>query len=119
MSLATTLPLSQILADLIKPDLEEIEQMYQHIYWKTWHALSSNAQALLLAMPLTAEDGARSEQLKSICNLPDDHLWPAIQELTSRSLLEVRGTTQERRYGIHRLTETFLRTEIIHWPEEI
>jgi hypothetical protein len=30
----------------------------------------------------------------------------------------VRGTIQEKRYGVHRLTETFLRTEIIDWPEE-
>ena len=38
--------------------------------------------------------------------------------LRNRSLLEVRGTIQAKRYGIHRLTETFLRTEIIHWPVE-
>jgi hypothetical protein len=31
--------------------------------------------------------------------------------------LEVRGTVWERRYGIHRLTQTFLCTEIIEWPD--
>ena len=69
-------------------------------------------------MPLVAEPGALPEQMLTISGLPEGKFWPAVTELVSRSLLEVRGTLHERRYGIHRLTETFLRTEIIHWPDE-
>jgi len=66
-------------------------------------------------MPLIAEAGALPEQMRAISNLSEERFWPAVSELISRSLLEIKGTIHERRYGIHRLTETFLRTEIIGW----
>jgi hypothetical protein len=40
---------------------------------------------------------------------------PALTELVKRSLVDVRGTLVEPRYAIHRLTETFLLTEVIKW----
>ena len=84
---------------------------------EAWQKLTPEGQALLQAMPLVAEPGAKPEQMRAISDLPEKGFWPAVTELFSRSLLEARGNIQERRYGIHRLTETFLRTEIIHWPE--
>jgi hypothetical protein len=56
--------------------------------------------------------------MRAITGLTEAELWPALQELRNRSLLEAQGTVQAKRYGIHRLTETFLQTEIIHWPME-
>jgi len=118
VSLAAVLPLPQILADLKRSRAGQIEEMYRHIYWKAWQTLTPQARDLLQAMPLVAESGAPPEQMQAISDLSEAQLWPSIMELTSRSLLEVRGTTWERRYGIHRLTETFLYTEIIDWKEE-
>lgn len=118
VSLAAVLPLPQILADLSHGRPGPIEELYKHIYWQAWRTLSEEGKALLQAMPLAAGSGARPEQMQAMSGLSDDSFWAALRELTARSLLEVRGTTQERRYGIHRLTETFLQTEIIHWPEE-
>ncbi len=117
VSLAAVLPLPQILADLIASRGGPIEELYRHIYWETWQVLSPAAQTLLQAMPLVAPSGALPEQMQAICGLDADEFWPAVRELTARSLLEVQGSIQERRYGIHRLTETFLQTEITHWPE--
>lgn len=118
VGLATTQPMPQILADLKRSRPGQVEDLYRHIYWRAWRALSSEARALLQAMPLVAEPGALPQHLRAISRLSEDKLWPAINELATRSLLEVRGTAWERRYGIHRLTETFLQTEIIHWPDE-
>ena len=73
---------------------------------------------MLQAMPLVADTGALPEQMQSVSGLPEAEFWPAVHELFARSLLEVRGSVHERRYSIHRLTETFLRTEIIDWPED-
>ncbi|MEZ4645485.1 MAG: hypothetical protein R3E31_22590 [Chloroflexota bacterium] len=87
-----------------------------NIYWQTWRTLSPQAQALLQAMPLLSEMGGSTEYLQTISGLTETEIWPALQELRSRSLLEVHGSLQQRRYGIHRLTETFLQTEIINWP---
>jgi hypothetical protein len=117
VSLAAVLPMPQILADLAKSRPGPIEDLYRNIYWRAWKSLTKESQALLQAMPLVSESGALPEQMKAISKLKDDQFWLALTDLVSRSLLEVRGTIHERRYGIHRLTETFLRTEIIHWPE--
>ena len=111
------MPLAEALAGLKQSRPGQIEKLYRHIYWKTWQTLSQEACALLQAMPLISEMGGPPGYLRTISGLTEAQLWPAIQELRRRSLLEVRGSLQEKRYGIHRLTETFLRTEIIDWPE--
>lgn len=112
------LPLSQVNEGLISSRPGPIEDLYRHIYWQSWKLLSPEARSLLQAMPLVGEAGGQPDYLQAISKLSDDRFWPALHELHTRSLLEVRGTIQEKRYGVHRLTETFLRTEIIHWPEE-
>ncbi len=117
VSLLDLLPLSQVLSDLARSQPGPVEAMYKHIYWQTWHVLSPQARQLLQAMPLVAESGGLPAYLRALSGLSEAELWPALQELRHRSLLEVRGTLQEKRYGIHRLTETFLHTEIIHWPD--
>jgi hypothetical protein len=117
-SLLDVLPLPQILLGLTQSRSGPIEELYRHIYWQTWQTLSDDARSLLLAMPLVARTGARPEQLQAVTNLSEAQFWLVIQELRNRSLLEVRGSIQARRYGIHRLTETFLRTEIINGPDE-
>ncbi len=117
VGLTAVLPLQQILTDLTAAQISEIGQLYRHIYWQAWHSLSPTGQTLLEMMPLAAGVGVKPEQMQAMSGLPEQELWPAITELVNRSLLEVRGTTWERRYGTHRLTESFLRTEIIHWPE--
>lgn len=118
VNLAGILPLSQILEDLHQAKLDQVESMYRHIYWQTWRTLSEEGRTLLKVLPLAADTGSTPEQLLAISSLSEKIFWGAISELTARSLLEVRGTTQSRRYGIHRLTESFLKTEIIHWPQD-
>jgi hypothetical protein len=118
VSLLDMLPLTQVMEDLMNSRPGPIEDLYRHIYWQTWRILSPSARELLQALPLVSESGGTPEYLQKISGLSDNAFWPALQELRGRSLLEVRGTLQEKRYGIHRLTETFLRTEIIQWPED-
>jgi hypothetical protein len=114
-SLATVLPLPTVLRELGHGRSGPIEELYRNIYWRAWRTLSTDARSLLQAMPLVSDAGALPEQLVAISGLSETSLWPAVTELVSRSLLEVRGSLNERRYGIHRLTDTFLRTEIINW----
>ncbi|MCB9422800.1 MAG: hypothetical protein H6667_23575 [Ardenticatenaceae bacterium] len=117
VSLTAVLPLPQILTDLNESRIGPIEELYRHIYWKAWRSLTPPAQALLQAMPLVASSGALPAQMQAISGLDEGDFWTAVHELSARSLLEVQGTIQERRYGIHRLTEAFLNTEINRWPE--
>jgi hypothetical protein len=118
VSLADALPLPQILADLTRTQLGPVEELYRHIYWQAWHSLSPNAQSLLQAMPLAAAAGALPEQMQRMSGLESDAFWTAVHELSTRSLLEIQGNIHARRYSIHRLTETFLRTEIVHWEDD-
>ncbi len=117
VSLLDVLPLPHILTALDKGQPGDVEGLYKYIYWQTWQTLTQDMRDLLQAMPLVSEAGALPDYLQDISGLTARQLWPAIQELRRRSLLEVRGTIKEKRYGIHRLTDTFLRTEIIHWSE--
>lgn len=116
VGLAQVLPLPELLAEFQRGKGGQVEQMYCQIYWRIWQTMSDEAQALLQAMPLIGKFGARTEQMEAISGLSKAQLWPAITELVSRSLLEVQGTPWARRYGIHRLTDSFLQTEIIRWP---
>ncbi len=117
VGLTAVLPLPQILEDLTQVHTSEIEEMYRRIYWRAWRNLDENAQSLLEMMPMSAGIGMKPEQIQASVDLSDSEFWTAIKTLVNRSLLEVRGTIMERRYGIHQLTNTFLQTEIIHWPE--
>ena len=115
VSLLDVLPLGQIRTNLLQNKSGPLEGMYRQIYRQTWQTLSPEARTLLQAMPLVAEAGALPDYLQAISTLSDSQFWPAIQELRNRSLLEVRGNLLEKRYGIHRLTATFLQSDITHW----
>lgn len=117
VGLTAVYPLPRILADLKEAKTQEIVGLYHRIYWQAWHSLSSHGQALLELMPMVGGIGATPEQLQAMSELEENKLWSAISELVNRSLLEVRGNAWERRYSIHRLTESFLYTEIIQWPD--
>ena len=116
VSLLDVLPLPEILTDLTETRTGSIEGMYKHIYQKSWQALTDNGRILLQAMPLVSESGGTPDYLATVSGLPKANLWPALHELHNRSLIEVRGSIHEKRYGIHRLTHSFLCTEIIKMP---
>lgn len=115
VGLSAVQPLDALLRDLRSRQTPTIDDLYRHIYWQVWNSLSANSQALLLTMPLVAEAGAAPEQLLAISGFTEAELWTAIHELWSRALLEVRGTVHDKRYGIHRLTETFVQTDLTGW----
>lgn len=119
VGLAHVMSLPEILSGLITVNHREIATMYKHIYAQSWSSLSDNGRHLLEMMPMASSAGMLPEQMRVISELNEQDLWRAITELSNRSLLEVQGTIWERRYGIHRLTEAFLQTEIINWPEEL
>jgi hypothetical protein len=107
------LPLSQVLESLRQANAQSVNELYTYIFWQAWRTLSPQAQQVLLTMPL-AQAGSL-EQLASLAELPAGDLGQALAELARLSLVEVVGGLEERRYTIHRLTETFLLNEAIKW----
>lgn len=109
----SVLSLSQVLESLKKAQGQKIEDLYTYIYWQAWHILDAVSQRTFLMMPL-AQDGT-VELLLTLTQLSSDELTHALQQLAELSLVQVGGTLEERRYTIHRLTETFLLNEAIPW----
>lgn len=119
VSLLDIMELRSLLDSLKSQPQGKVFDLYRHIFAYSWQLLSEPAKVLLLVMPLIADKGGTVDYLKKISKLEEAAFWPALQELRRRSLLEVRGTINERRYGIHRLTATFLKLDILKWEQDI
>jgi hypothetical protein len=110
------LPLPQALANLQQAQGKKIDELYTYIYWQAWRALTVSGQQVLLAMPL-AQDGDLA-QLSALTGLDPGELGEALERLVTLSLVEVGGADLvEPCYRIHRLTETFLLTEVTKWQQ--
>lgn len=77
--------------------------------------LAESSRQLLLVMPLV--QNGTIDQLATTAQLTMGDLHDALAQLITLSLLEVSGTIDQRRYRIHRLTETFLLNEVVKWPK--
>ena len=119
VSLLDTLPLPRVLAGLLSVNMDDVEEMYRHIYWQSWQAISEAGRTLLEAMMLVAKGGADLDYLQEICEMEERPFHTAITELRQRSLIEVEGDLYHRRYSIHPLTKSFLQTEIVRWPLDL
>ena len=111
----SVLSLPQVLDNLKQAQGKPIEELYHYIYRKAWDLLDAAAQRTFLMMPL-AQNGTQ-EQLATLTQLSAAKLTQALQDLAQLSLIQVKGNLEERRYTLHRLTETFLLTKAIQWKE--
>lgn len=109
------LPLSQVLQNLRQAQGRTTGELYTYIYWQAWQALDEAGRQVLLVMPL-AQNGL-FDQIAALTGLPADTLSQALDHLVTLSLLETGGDLDQRRYRIHRLTETFLLNEVIKWQQ--
>ncbi|MBN1220252.1 MAG: hypothetical protein JXM69_15090 [Anaerolineae bacterium] len=107
------LPLSQVLDNLKVARGKKTTDLYNYIYWQAWRTLKPVSRELLLLMPLA--QGGTFAQLTSLSRHNLDALSQALEHLIALSLVEVSGDIDQPRYRIHRLTETFLLTEIAQW----
>ncbi len=89
-----------------------VDEMYIGIFEKSWQALTDAARRVLVSMPVVGAEGAQDPHLLAISGLDEASLYAALFELRQRSLLEMRGSILDPRYGIHHLTEAFLRNQI-------
>jgi hypothetical protein len=110
-----TLAVDQIVADLRQAEGRTVDDLYRHIYWRTWQMMGDDDRRVLAGMPLVAESGGGLEHIAALSQLSGERLTAALQHLVKLSLVNVHGTPIARRYGIHRLTETFLLNEVLKW----
>jgi len=105
-------PLATILRSLEQGPGSDVEAMYRHIFENSWQTISPPARKMLQAMPLVGEEGGNMDQLQAISGLSEMETREALKELATRSLVELRSVSRPR-YGIHRLTDSFLRGQVI------
>jgi hypothetical protein len=108
-----TLPLEYILNGLHNARRQSAEEMYKFIYQRTWRLLSPEAHHLLLTMLLVSPEGEAITWMKLMSNMPPENFDEALLQLRRYSLLETAGGLEEPRYRLHRLTTTFLQTEVL------
>lgn len=112
VSLMPYLPPADVLRGLKKGETEAI---YQYIYWKSWSALNEQARAIILTIQ-RAGDKSDWEWLEMMSDFEAPILRDGIQQLVRLSLVQPqRHNNGEVFYTIHRLTSTFLRTEVLKW----
>lgn len=109
----SVLSLSQVLENLQQAQHKEIDEFYTYIYWQAWRLLDKVSQQVFVVMPLA--QGGSLAQLEKLTQLETAALSQALRQLVKLSLVQVGGTLEDRRYTLHRLTETFLLNEVVKW----
>lgn len=107
------LPLAQVLHNLQAAQGKRIEALYTYIYWQAWQLLDERSRQLWLAMPI--HPNVTFDHLLAVSGLEAEALAQGLEQLVSLSLVELAGDLIERRYRLHRLTETFLLNEVLKW----
>jgi hypothetical protein len=110
-----TLSLPRVVDALREAYGQKIEELYRFIYWRSWQLLDNESRKVLAIMPLVAESGGGLAQIAALSEVPEEQLAEPLNQLVTLCLVNVLGTLEARRYGIHRLTETFLLNEVLKW----
>jgi hypothetical protein len=110
-----TLSLSRVVDDLRQAHGQQVDELYRFIYWRSWQLLDDPARRVLAIMPLVAESGGGLAQIAALSELAEEQLMAPLKQLVALCLVNVMGSVEARRYGIHRLTETFLLNEVLKW----
>lgn len=114
---ASVLSLPELLSNLREACGRQVDDLYTYIYWQAWHSLDETGHDVLASMPF-APGGSTLTHVSALNpTLSPEAIQQAIQHLAYLSLVEVRGELEERRYQIHRLTETFLLNEVLKWQQ--
>jgi LuxR family glucitol operon transcriptional activator len=107
------LPLSDVITGLQKANRQSSERLFTYIYRRAWQLLDEPAKALLISLLSISPEGEDIAWLRIMGGLPENEFEAALQQLTAYSLLEVAGSPDAPVYRLHRLTTTFLQTEIL------
>ncbi len=87
--------------------------MYTYIYRQSWELLDDSARRLLLSALDIAPEGDTVSWLRLIGDFPDNLFDAALSQLFDYSLLEPIGHQNAPACRMHRLTATFLQTDIL------
>lgn len=87
--------------------------LYTYVYKQSWKNLKESARHLLLSMLLVGPSGDSLEWIQSNSGLSLDEFEDAFAQLLDFSLVEINRTQASPGYYLHRMTQTFLKTNIL------
>lgn len=95
------------------------KNIYTYIYRQAWKLLPDIGKKLLLSMLLVSPDGEDRTWICQMGALTDEEFNQGVDELKQLSLIEFSGSIEMPKYRIHRLTATFLQTDVLQgWDGE-
>jgi tetratricopeptide (TPR) repeat protein len=94
--------------------------IFEDVFTRSWHLLSSDARQALLVMPLFVTSVSRAA-VEAVSNVRHFALDEALGQLVEMSLLDVSDDLDlaRRRYSIHPLTRAFAAAKIQQAPGEL
>ncbi len=105
-------PLQDILEGYRKAS-DGSDRLYRYLYWQAWQGLSDKARRLLLAFIPIAPEGEGLDFIRLMSGFPDETFFSALAEIDRFSLLEIVSADTGPLFRLHRLTVTFLQTNIL------
>jgi len=106
-------PLPELLSDMRQVRSRAPGSLYTYIYRRAWLDLDDSARAMLLSLLHISPEGEDMEWLQLVTVLPPGEFNAALDQLLAYSLLDAAGPAAMPHYRLHRLTITFLQTEIL------
>ena len=105
--------------DGLREAREHPERMYTYIYRRTWQKLLDEpARQLLLCLQYISPDGEDEAWIQEHSPLSQAAFDAALKRLLDCALLEITGPLEKPLYHLHRLTITFLQSDILFgWQE--
>jgi hypothetical protein len=94
-------------------------KLFNFIFEAATNALVEPSRRALDVFLFASTTGITLEHVSAISGLQASEVTEAIEDLVQRSLIEVFSTVDERHYGIHRLTETYLASRVGATSHEI
>ena len=89
------------------------ESIYRFLYWKIWHSLSNPSRRLLFTFLTADPEGEDPMFLEILSGLAPAAFIRSFTELDEFSLIESNWSKEIPKHRIHRLTSTFLQTDVL------
>lgn len=87
--------------------------LYTYIYKSSWAQLDDPARQLLLSMLMISQNGDSLGWIRTQSGLPEDQFEAAFSRLLDLSLVETHSIQGGGHYSLHRLTQSFLKSNIL------
>ena len=85
-----------------------IDEMFDYIFSISWESLDIKSKLCLKVIPIFKENSINIFEIAEISGLSVIDVLNSISYLYERSLIEIRGNFENKKYGIHYLTHSFL-----------